>query len=131
MLDIFFTKWPPTAILDDRKSLTVAFFAILDQYTTFNFFEIIFDCFSHHFDTQLFVFKFFLQNGRRRPAAILDDRKYLLIAFIAISHQYTIFLRILGICFTKRPPAAILDDRKSRLIAFIAILDQYATINFF
>ena len=46
---IFFTNWPPAAILDDRKSLSIALLAILDQYTTFNFFE------------------FCSQNGRRRP----------------------------------------------------------------
>ena len=36
----FFTKWPAAAILDDRKSLSIAVFAISDQYTTFflNFF---------------------------------------------------------------------------------------------
>ena len=33
-------KWPPAAILDDRKSLSIAVFAISDQYTTlfFSFF---------------------------------------------------------------------------------------------
>ena len=48
-----------------------------------------------------------------RPAAILDDRKSLSIAFLAISDQYATF-----ICFdflTKWLPAAILDDRKSRI----------------
>ena len=54
----FFTKWPPAAILDDRKSLLIIFLAILDQYATFNFFEL------------------FSQNGP--PATILDDRKSLL-----------------------------------------------------
>ena len=34
----FFTKWPPAAILDDRKSLSIAFLAISDQYTTFFYF---------------------------------------------------------------------------------------------
>ena len=34
----FFTKWPLAAILDDRKSLSIAFLAISDQYATFNFF---------------------------------------------------------------------------------------------
>ena len=63
------------------------------------------------------------------PAAIADDRKSLLIAFLAISDQYGTFI-FLGIFFTKCPPAAILDDRKSLLIAFLAISDQYATFNF-
>ena len=34
----FFTKWPLAAILDDRKSLSIAFLAISDQYATFFFF---------------------------------------------------------------------------------------------
>ena len=42
----FFTKWPLAAILDDRKSLSIAFLAISDQYATFYF------CF---------------QNGRQQP----------------------------------------------------------------
>ena len=33
----FFTKWPLAAILDDRKSLSIAFLAISDQYATFFF----------------------------------------------------------------------------------------------
>ena len=31
----FFTKWPPAAILDDRKSFSIAVFAISDQYPHF------------------------------------------------------------------------------------------------
>ena len=31
----FVSKWPPAAILDDRKSLSLAFLAISDQYATF------------------------------------------------------------------------------------------------
>ena len=38
---ILFTKWLPTAILDYRKSLLIAFFAISDQYTTFIFWEFV------------------------------------------------------------------------------------------
>ena len=30
-------KWPPAAILDDQKSLSIAFLAISDQYATFIF----------------------------------------------------------------------------------------------
>ena len=50
--------------LDDRKSLSIAFLAISDQYATFIFFT------------------------KWLPAAILDDQKSLLIAFLAISDQY-------------------------------------------
>ena len=31
---IDFTKWTPAAILDDRKSLLIAFLDILDEYAT-------------------------------------------------------------------------------------------------
>ena len=34
---IFLTKWPAAAILDDRKSLSIAFLAISDQYAAFFF----------------------------------------------------------------------------------------------
>ena len=60
------------------------------------------------------------------PAAILDDRKSLLIAFLAISDQYATFIFL----FTKWLPAAILDDRKSLLITFLGISDQCATLIF-
>ena len=45
----FFTKWLPAAILDVRNSLSIAFLAISDRYTT------------------LFCFGNFWQNGCRRP----------------------------------------------------------------
>ena len=79
---ILFTKWLPTAILDYRKSLSITFLAISDQYVTSFFFT------------------------KWLPAAILDDRKSLLIAFLAISDQYTTL-----IFFSKWPPAAILEVR--------------------
>ena len=31
---IFFAKWPSAAILDDQKSLSIAFLAISDEYAT-------------------------------------------------------------------------------------------------
>ena len=87
----FFTKWPLAAILDDRKSLSIAFLAILDQYAAVIFFEIftkwppaaILDdrksLFRSHFspfqiNMQLFLFLiFFLQNGHRRPFWMTED----------------------------------------------------------
>ena len=33
----FFAIWPPPAILDDQKSLSIAFLAISDQYATLIF----------------------------------------------------------------------------------------------
>ena len=35
-----FTKWPPATILNDRKSLSIKFLVVLDQYATFNICEI-------------------------------------------------------------------------------------------
>ena len=59
---------------------------------------------------------------KRQAAAILDNRKSLLITFLAISESIrNIFLNYL---FTNWPFwTAILDDRKSLLIAFLAISD--------
>ena len=65
---ISFHKWLPAAILDDRKSPSIAFLAISDQYAL------------------LFLFTKWL------PAAILDDRKSLSIEFLAISDQYATFI---------------------------------------
>ena len=42
-LKFIFTKWLPATILDDRKSLSIAFLAISEQYATF----ICFNFFSH------------------------------------------------------------------------------------
>ena len=71
---IFFAKWPPAAILDNQKSLSIAFLAISDQYATF-------------------FFGIFFKNGRRPPfwKSLLDDRKSLSIVFLAISDQYATF----------------------------------------
>ena len=55
---------------------------------------------------------------------ILDYRKSLSIAFLAISYQYATFIFW---NFVHKMPAAILDERKSLSIAFLAISDQYAT----
>ena len=63
-------------------------------------------------------------------AAILDDQKSLLIAFLAISDQYTTYI-FLDFFFTKWHLAAILDDRKLLSITFLAISDQYATFIYF
>ena len=187
------TKWPQAAILDDRKSLSIAFLTISNQYATcicFNFFykvasgdhigwpKITFDRISRHFRSiRNFHFSDFLTK-RRTPAAILDDRKSLLIAFLAISYQYATFFKFYKMAtgghflwpkitldriffffleilsqnghigspkslsiaflaisnqyatfffFAKWRPVTILDDRKSLSIALLAISDQYAT----
>ena len=89
----FFTKWLPAAILDDRKSLLIVFLAISYQYATFfsqnscrRPFWMTENHFRSHFspfqiNTQLwFLFTKWL------PAAILDDRKSLLIALESTRH---------------------------------------------
>ena len=77
---ILFAKWPPPAILDDQKSLLIAFLAISDQYATL-FFDFFFKMAAdRHFGSPFW--------------AILDDRKSLSIAFLAISDQYATFFLI-------------------------------------
>ena len=77
-----FAKWSPAAILDDRKSLSIAFIDISDQYPTSFFLEIFHKMsrqpfwitknhFRSHFspfqiNTQFFIF----QNGRQLPFVI-------------------------------------------------------------
>ena len=87
---------PFRAIFDDRKSLSIAFLAISDQYATFflNFFFKM--AAGRHFGSPFW--------------AILDDRKSLSIAFLAISDQYATFFFFL-IFFSKWPLAAILEFR--------------------
>ena len=125
---------PPPPILDVRKWILIAFLAISDQYSILIFwFCSQNDCrrpfwmtenhfrshFRHFRSIRNFIFH------KMAAAAILDDRKSPLIAFLAISDQYTTFF------FTKWLPAAILNDQKSLLIAFLAISDQYTTLIFF
>ena len=83
---IFFAKWPPVAILDDRKSFSIAFLSISDQYATFYFNyvhkmaagghfgwpKITFDRISWHFRS---IYNFCFQNGRRRPFWKSDFRQ--------------------------------------------------------
>ena len=82
-----------------------------------------FDRISGHFRS---IWNFFVLKCLTKwpPAAILDVRNSLSIAFLAISDRYgTLFFVFL----TKLPPAAILDVRKSLSIAFLAISDEYGT----
>ena len=79
---IFFTKWPPAAILDDRKSLSIAFLAISDQYTAF--------C---------------LQNGHRHPFWMTENHFRSHLSTFQINTQIFFFFEF----FTKWLPAAILD----------------------
>ena len=134
----FFTKWLPAPILDDRKSLSIAFLAK----SICNF-----DVFFHkmaarkHFGWPKITFIVFLAISDQYAtfifwdlftiwllAAILDDRKSLSIAFLAISDQYTTCIDF--DFFLKWLQTASLDDRKSLSIAFLAISDKYATFIF-
>ena len=83
----FFTKLPPAAILDDRKSLSIAFLAISDQYATFIF------------------WKFLSQNGRRRPFWMIENHFRLHFAPFQINTQLSFNF------FSKWPPAVILEVR--------------------
>ena len=83
---------------------------------------------SYHFRSiPQFLFCEFLFT-KWLPAAILDVRKSLSVAFLAISDQYETFISFI---FTKWPAAPILDVRNSLSIAFLAISDQYATLSLF
>ena len=109
----FFTKWPLTAILHVRPKIT-------------------FDPISRHLRSMSnFKKKLF---AKWLPAAILDDRKSLLITFLAISDQYTTF--IFFEFFVQNQMAArdpfdwpkITFDRISCHFWSIRNLDQYAKI---
>ena len=82
-----------------------------------------FDRISYHFRS-IPQFLFVNVFSKWPPAAILDVRKSLLIACLAISDRYgTFFLKLLPIC----PPAVILDVRNSLSFAFLAISYRYGT----
>ena len=119
----FSTKRLPVAILDDRKSRSIAFLAISDQYATLIFFhkmaagghfgllKITFDRISRHFRSicTFFFFKMACSGDfGSRIWAILDDRKSLSIAFLAISDQYATYF-VLNVFFSKWQTAAILE----------------------
>ena len=95
--DFFFTKWLLVAILDDRKSLSIAFLAISDKYT---------------------IYFFFSQNGCRWPFWMTENRFRSHFSPFQINTQLWLF-------FTIWLPVAILDDQKSLSIAFLAISDKY------
>ena len=79
-----FTKWLPAAILEDRKSLSIAFLVISNQYAIYILLhkmaagghfgrpKITFDRISRHF-TLIRNLYFFSQNGCRRPFWMTED----------------------------------------------------------
>ena len=79
---LFFTKWLPAAILDDRKSLSIAFLAISDQNS---------------------ISLFFIFKMAARPFWMTEN--HFLSTLLAISDQYATFFLIV---FSKWRPAAIL-----------------------
>ena len=123
------TKWLPAPILDVRNSLSIVFLAISDRYTTLFCLEIFdkmaavghfgcpkltFDRISGHFRS-IRNFIYFLNFFTKwPPAVILNVRKSLLIAFLAISDR-----------------SAILDVSNSLSIAILAISDRYRILLFF
>ena len=132
---------------DDRKSLSIAFLDISDQYATFFFTKcghfglpkITFDRISRHFRSIRNFFFHKMAAGRHFG--------WPKIAFDHISRHFR-SIRNFDFFFHKMaagghfgwpkitfesPIWAILDDRKSLMIAFLAISDQYTTFfcNFF
>ena len=91
---IFFSKWPPAAILDNQKSLSIAFLAISEQYATF-------------------FFWIFFQNGRWPPfwKSLLGQFRWPKITFDRISRHFRSIRNFFLIFFSKWPPAAILEVR--------------------
>ena len=87
--------------MDVRKSLSVAFLAISDQYETLK--------------------KKVLQNGCRRPFWMCEI--YFRSHFWPFQIDMQFFLG--GKFLTKWLPSAILDVRNSLSVAFLAISDQY------
>ena len=73
-----FRKWPPAAIFNDRKSLSIAILAISDQCA--NDFRSM--AAGGHFGSPIW--------------AILDNRKSLLIKFLPISDQYRLAPKTIG-----------------------------------
>ena len=100
----FFTKWLPAAILDDRKSLVYRISRHFRSIQNLYFFlhkmaasghfgwpKFTFDRISRHL-ISIHNFDFFFKFTKWLPPAILDDRKLLSNAFLAISEQYTTFV---------------------------------------
>ena len=94
-----------TAILDDQKSLSIAFVTISDQYAT------------------LFCSEYC--SHRRRPFWMTENNFRSYFSPFQINTQLSFFFWKI---FTKWPPSDIMDDRKLYSIAFLAISDQYATV---
>ena len=87
--------------------------------------KITFDRIYRHFRwIHNFVFLIFFTKWL--PAAILDYRNSLSIAFLTISDQNATFF-----VFTKWPPASILNDRKSLWIAFFLHFRSIRNFYFF
>ena len=102
----FFNKWLPATILDDRKSFSITFLAISDQYAKF-----------------YFCLEILSRNGRRRLFWINENH---FRSHFSPFHINTHFV----FKFHKMTIDDNFDDRKSLSIAFLTISDQYATFIF-
>ena len=117
---------PPPPILDDRKSRSIAFLDISDQYTVF-----LINVFTKWPPASILddrkslsiTYFFSSQNGCRRPFWMTENHFRLHFSPFEINAQLFFF-------FTKWLSAVILDYRKSLSIAFFAISDQYTTFCF-
>ena len=92
----FFAKWPPAAILDDQRSLSITFLAISDQYATFIFLNF----FSKWPPAAILEFPF-------GPFWMTENHFRSHFSPFQINTQLLFFLNI----FSKWPPAAILEVR--------------------
>ena len=134
----------PAAILEDQKSLLIAFLDISDQYQIyfldfvlqntpsghFGWPKITFDRISNHFRSIL-NFYFFKFVYKMATGVHFGWLKITSIAFLNISDQYQGYLFLIFFLQTNIPRWRFLDDRKSLSITFLAIWDQCATFILF
>ena len=111
----FFTKWLPVAILDDRKSLLIAFLDISDQYATF-----------------ILIF----QNGRRRPIWMTENqfRSHFSPSRRKLTAKYEDITKSIALmCATDLRPTSIVGGKGFQKVMFKMNPDYYvptpATIN--
>ena len=133
-----FTKWHLAAILDDRKSLSIAFLAISDQYATFILFlffhkmaagghfgwpKITFDRITRHFRSisnfNFFDFFFTKCGGHFGWPKITFNRISRHFRSICNILDYLKSIFIIFLHKMAKWLSAILDDWKSLLIAFL------------
>ena len=125
-------EWWLVAILDDWKSVSIAFLAILDQYVTFFSAKwppaaILDTKFSNYrkslsitflaISDQFLFFDYFLQNNPQRPFWMTENHFPSHFSPFQIKIRHFLFKMAAGGHFGS-PSWAILDDRKSLSITF-------------